>query len=122
LQYGDITVESFTLLAKAISDPTRVRILKLLEAGELCVCEIMDVLGMGQSTVSKHLGILKSASLVECRKEGTWSYYRPSRAVSGNNRDFLRLVASSLEGDETVMNDKRLLKRKSKNECRVQGD
>jgi ArsR family transcriptional regulator, arsenate/arsenite/antimonite-responsive transcriptional repressor len=63
-------------LFKALSDETRVRILKLLEHGELCVCEIVAAFGTGQPRVSFHLAALKGAGLVKDRKEGKWMYYR----------------------------------------------
>ena len=60
---------------KALSDPNRVRVLKLLEQGELCVCEIQNLLGLAQSTVSKHMKILEEAGLVERNRQGTWIIY-----------------------------------------------
>ncbi len=60
---------------KALSDPNRVRVLKLLERGELCVCEIQNLLGLAQSTVSKHMKLLEDAGLVERNREGTWILY-----------------------------------------------
>ncbi|VAW37486.1 hypothetical protein MNBD_DELTA04-767 [hydrothermal vent metagenome] len=65
----------FVRTMKALSDPNRVRVLKLLQAGELCVCEIQAVLGLAQSTVSKHMKILEDAGLVERRRQGTWILY-----------------------------------------------
>jgi ArsR family transcriptional regulator len=61
---------------KAASDPCRLRILKLLKEGELCVCEIMTALKKPQSTTSHHLSILREAGLVKERRDGKWSYYR----------------------------------------------
>jgi len=61
---------------RAISDPFRLAILKLLRDGELCVCEIMTALDRPQSSTSHHLSILKRAGLVRERKEGKWSRYR----------------------------------------------
>lgn len=63
-------------LFKALSDETRLRILALLTAGELCVCDLMAVLELPQSTVSRHLAYLRNASLVEDRRQGVWMYYR----------------------------------------------
>ncbi len=111
-------MESFILLAKAISDPTRVRMLKLLEGGELCVCEIMAVLGLVQSTASKHLNILKMAGLVESRKGGTWSYYRLAGKSRENNKDFLKFITRHLNDDEGIIKDKKLLNSKRKNICK----
>ena len=57
-------MRSFIRVMKALSDPNRVKIIKLLENNELCVCEIHSLLGLAQSTVSKHLKILEEADLV----------------------------------------------------------
>jgi ArsR family transcriptional regulator len=111
-------MESFVLLSKAISDPTRVRMLKLLEGGELCVCEIMEVLGLVQSTASKHLNILKIAGLVESRKGGTWSYYRLAERSREHNKDFLKFMALHLNDDDVITKDKRFLKTKKRNCCK----
>ena len=61
---------------KALSDENRVRILCALKDHELCVCQLIELLGLAPSTVSKHLSILKSARLAESRKEGRWMHYR----------------------------------------------
>jgi len=61
---------------KAFSDETRLRILKLLEGGELCVCDIVAALDMVQPKVSFHLGVLKKAKLLKDRKDGKWMHYR----------------------------------------------
>ena len=61
---------------KAAADPCRLRILKLLKEGELCVCEIMTALSKPQSSTSHHLSILREAGLVKERRDGKWSYYR----------------------------------------------
>ncbi|MDQ1313514.1 MAG: hypothetical protein QG605_2053, partial [Euryarchaeota archaeon] len=58
------------------ADPCRLRILKLLKEGELCVCEIMTALSKPQSSTSHHLSILREAGLVKERRDGKWSYYR----------------------------------------------
>jgi len=63
-------------LFKALSDETRLRILALLQGGELCVCDLMAVLELPQSTVSRHLATLRNAGLVEDRRQGVWMYYR----------------------------------------------
>ena len=63
-------------VTKALADESRVRILLALEAGELCVCQIVELLQLAPSTVSKHMSILKQARLLESRKEGRWMFYR----------------------------------------------
>ncbi len=98
-------------ITKALSDETRIRILKLLEQGELCVCELMEVLQMGQSTVSKHLGILHAAGLLERRKKGTWSYYRlAEEAVNKYNLLFIEIIKQMLNDEKLIKEDLRRLK------------
>jgi len=60
---------------KALADETRLRILKLLGAQEMCVCELMVALELTQPTASHHLGLLENAGLVKARKEGKWVFY-----------------------------------------------
>ncbi len=62
-------------LFKALADETRLRILNLVAHQELCVCHIVEALGLGQSKVSRHLGHLRNAGLVNDRREGLWMYY-----------------------------------------------
>jgi len=69
-------MRSFIKVMKALSDPNRVRIVKLLQQRVLCVCEIKEALGLAQSTASKHLKILEEAGLIAFRKEGLWVNYR----------------------------------------------
>jgi ArsR family transcriptional regulator len=69
-------MKTFIRIMKALSDPSRVKIIKMLERKELCVCEITALLGLAQSTVSKHLRVLEEAGLVESWKEGAWVNYR----------------------------------------------
>ncbi|MCL4457934.1 MAG: metalloregulator ArsR/SmtB family transcription factor [Nitrospirae bacterium] len=69
-------MQTLSNLFKALSDETRLRILKLLEHGELCVCDIVAALGMIQPKVSFHLGVMKDAGLIKDRKQGRWIHYR----------------------------------------------
>lgn len=62
-------------LLKALADETRLRILNLLVRGELCVCDIMKILEIGQSKASRHLVYLRNAGFVTDRRVGTWKYY-----------------------------------------------
>jgi len=63
-------------IAKAMAHPSRLLMLEAMEGRERCVCELTDLVGADQSTVSKHLAVLKQAGLVEDRKEGVMVYYR----------------------------------------------
>ncbi len=68
-------MKPFLKVMKAAGDPTRVKILKMLEYKGLCVCEIQTALGIAQSTTSKHLKLLEDAGLVISRKDGLWVNY-----------------------------------------------
>ena len=86
-------------LFKALSDPTRLRLLRLLERFELNVNEIMRVMDMGQSRISRHLKILTDSGLVTVRREGQWAYYRSDDGeVAGKAMNLVRdLVEEELE-------------------------
>lgn len=73
-------MREYVKVMKALSDPNRVGMLKLLQGRELCVCELRFLLELAQPTVSKHLKVLEDAGLVEYRKEGSWIIYRPALA------------------------------------------
>ena len=72
------TADKQSRFFKALADETRLRILKLLEVREMCVCEVMVALDLTQPTASHHLGILENAGLVKDRKEGKWVFYSQS--------------------------------------------
>src|SRR3954466_15896652 len=69
---------------KLLADPTRLRLLLLLEEDELSVAELQEILGMGQSRISSHLAQLKRAGVVEDRRAGKHAYYGASKAATGN--------------------------------------
>jgi ArsR family transcriptional regulator len=69
-------MREFTKVMKALSDPNRVKMIKLLQRRVLCVCEIKEALGLAQSTASKHLKILEEAGIVTYFKDGLWVNYR----------------------------------------------
>ena len=99
-------LQDFMNIAKALSDENRVRALMCLGRGELCLCQIIEVLGLATSTVSKHMAILLQAGLVHVRREGRWRYFR----LAGDNApphvgNVLRWVMDSLSGDGTVSLD-----------------
>jgi len=77
-ELNEKTLSSEVRIFKALADTNRLKIIKLLKEGELCVCELTAVLTTSQSTVSHHLSVLKNAGLIKERKEGKWSYFRLS--------------------------------------------
>ena len=103
-------MKKYLSITKALSDGNRVRILKLLEGRELCVCQIIAVIGNAPSTISKHLSILRSAGLVEDRKDGRWVYYRlPNKTESPAVQPVLRWTRKRLNDDRVVVDDRRRL-------------
>ncbi len=90
-------MREFLSMAKALSDPARVRVLVALRGGELCLCHCIALLKLSPSTVSKHLDILYQAGLVERRKEGRWCYFRlAGREAPPAARAALRWVETAL--------------------------
>lgn len=105
-------IETFEIVAKAVADLSRLRILKLLDGGELCVCQLVAVLDLAPATVSKHLAALKAAGLVQQRRDGKWVYYRlAERAFNAHAAGFLALVRCSLDDDPTMAGDREVLAR-----------
>jgi DNA-binding transcriptional ArsR family regulator len=70
------TMREILSITKALADENRLRALYALQSGELCLCQIIELLGLAPSTVSKHMAILRQARLIEGRKEGRWIFYR----------------------------------------------
>ena len=75
-------MKAFTQVMKALSDPNRVKILKLLQQKMMCVCELQGALELAQPTVSKHLRMLEKAGLVTGEKDGLWVNYSLSDGES----------------------------------------
>jgi ubiquinone/menaquinone biosynthesis C-methylase UbiE len=90
---------------KTLHDPTRLRILALLEREEMVVQELMEVLDMAQSTVSRHLGILREAGLLQDRREGTYVYYRFVPPADGEWREAWELSKRALKSDPAMARD-----------------
>lgn len=86
-------------LFRLLADETRLRILVMLSRGELCVCDIMSILGATQSKTSRHLAYLRSAGLVRDRRDGQWIYYSlaaPSGRLQRRVFDWLQHAADDL--------------------------
>lgn len=106
-----MSLREYEMVMKAVADPTRVRILKLLEAGEMCGCQIVAILELSQSTISKHLFLLKMAGLVKERKEKKWVHYAVSRPGSD---PYGGKILTTLRG---WLNDDPLIERDKKREA-----
>ncbi len=100
-------VESF----KALSDETRIRILKLLLERECCVCEVMQALDISQSRASRNLGILQHAGFIKARRDGLWVVYSiDDKGMSVYSEALIGVVRNSLDEDETMSLDRERLK------------
>ena len=98
-------------IAKALGDPTRVRIVAALRSGELCVCELVDALGISQSSLSSHLQICRQTGVVTTRKESRWIYY----SLSTRYGRLIERIFSDLQTvgrDEQLRQDARRLKKR----------
>jgi ArsR family transcriptional regulator, arsenate/arsenite/antimonite-responsive transcriptional repressor len=93
---------------KALSDETRLRIVALLCRGELCVCDLMAILDLPQSTVSRHLATLRHVGLVEDRRQGVWMYYRLA-ASEPLHQDLVELLEKHSAGISQVEKDRAAL-------------
>lgn len=104
-------MREFMAITKALSDPNRVRVLLALRGGELCVCQITELLELATSTISKHLSILNQAGLILSRKTERWVYYRlPEKASPVVVREALDWVFKSLARTDEVVADAAKLK------------
>jgi len=104
-------VKEFMSITKALGDENRVRILMFLRGGELCVCQIIEMLQLAPSTVSKHLAILRQAGLIDCRKNGRWIHYRLAEELTEVAMGALRWVTNSLCSEKRVHEDDEKLKK-----------
>jgi len=111
-KYESVSTASFTNIAKALSDQNRVRALMMLSEGELCVCQLIEVLALAPSTVSKHMSILFQAGLVDARKQGRWIYYRLANDdASETVHQAIRWIQSTLAHNKQIRADAKQVKR-----------
>ena len=89
--------ELISRMFQAFSDPLRLRILHLLRGGEICVGDLVEVLGVPQPTVSRHLCRLRQAGLVVIRKEGRWCFYALAGTTNRVHERLLKCLASCFE-------------------------
>ena len=91
---------------KALADENRIRILGVLKGRELCVCQLIELLDLAPSTVSKHLSILKNARLIDSRKQGRWMYYRlAGKAAPKEITAALKWIAGSISESTRFIQD-----------------
>jgi ArsR family transcriptional regulator len=106
------------LMFRAFSDRTRLRILHLLRAGELCVCDLVGVLGVPQPKASRHLAFLRRAGLVIARKQGYWNYYCLAPARNDFHEKLLDCLACCFQDVPELAKDARRLAARGTSCCR----
>jgi ArsR family transcriptional regulator len=96
---------------RALSDETRIRILKILLQRECCVCEVMQALDISQSRASRNLGILEDAGFIKSRREGLWILYSiDEQRMNSYAAPLIELLRGSLVNEEVILQDKERLK------------
>lgn len=104
-------VRPLTKVFRALGDETRVRILALLVHGELCVCHLEEALGLSQPNCSRQLGILKSAGIVDSRRDGTWVYYRITDQEHDSVKNVLDVLAKTFGSERALRVDHARIKK-----------
>ncbi|MEK6777070.1 MAG: metalloregulator ArsR/SmtB family transcription factor [bacterium] len=118
-------MRSFMDITRALSDKNRVRALMALRGRELCVCQIIELLSLAPSTVSKHMQILRQARLVECRKDGRWIYYSLANdKAPPAARAAIEWICNTVAKDPKIRDDvkhlNQILKMDPETVCRLQ--
>jgi len=101
----DHDVRPLTKLFRALGDETRVRIVALLSHGELCVCHVEKALELSQPNVSRQLGILRMAGIVDARRDGTWVYYKLAEQENEAVREMLDTLAKTFGAERAIRAD-----------------
>lgn len=104
-------MREFIRITRALADPNRVRILLALRKKELCVCQIVELLQLAPSTISKHLFILNHAGLILSRKDERWVYYRLPDDAPVAVREAIDWVHKSLAQSPETQADAKALKK-----------
>jgi ArsR family transcriptional regulator, arsenate/arsenite/antimonite-responsive transcriptional repressor len=96
---------SLDRLFRALGDPTRLRLLNLMAAQEVCVCYFTEVIGAPQPKISRHLAYLRKAGIVAARREGKWMHYRLSLPSNPHAAAIVETVLAALKQDEQLQRD-----------------
>lgn len=113
------SIRPVSQLFKALGDDTRLRIVALLAHGELCVCHLQEALRLTQPTASRHMAVLRSAGVVEARRQGSWVYYRLATQEDDIRKRQLRAVVREFAREDTLRGDvERLLRVRGPGACR----
>jgi len=105
-----MAMRNFAKLFKALSDETRIRILKVLLERECCVCEVMQALDISQSRASRNLGILEDAGFIKSRRDGLWIVYSiDEQRMNSHAAPLIELLRDSLVNEEIILQDRERL-------------
>ena len=111
-------MKPFAAVFKALSDESRLRIINLLfYSGELCVCDIEQVMGFTQTKVSRHLAYLRKAGLVDDRKKGLWMLYSIAKPRNEEQRKILDFISSILNSNDVARRDAERLASRIRKGC-----
>jgi len=103
-------MRDFVKLFKALSDETRIRILKVLLERECCVCEVMQALDISQSRASRNLGILEDAGFIKSKRDGLWIVYSiDEQKMNSYAVSLIKLLRGSLVNEEIILQDRERL-------------
>ncbi len=95
-----------TKIIKALADENRIRILCLLKnKRDLCVCEITEIIGLAQPTISSHLKLLENAGLIESYKDGLWVNYNIAGNLDSFSAEFVEMLFKNLKNDRQIISD-----------------
>jgi ArsR family transcriptional regulator, arsenate/arsenite/antimonite-responsive transcriptional repressor len=92
-------------LLAALADPTRLRLLNLMDGREVCVCYFVEILKQGQPKISRHLAYLRRAGVVEARREGKWMHYRIERPTDPGAASILDATLTSFKANREMQAD-----------------
>jgi ArsR family transcriptional regulator, arsenate/arsenite/antimonite-responsive transcriptional repressor len=111
-------VKTLASVFKALSDESRLRIINLLLfSGELCVCDIKEVMGFTQTKVSRHLAYLRRVGLVDDRRQGLWMLYSIARPGNEEQKQVLEVLSGLLKSNSVARQDARRLAGKIRTGC-----
>ena len=102
---GRIAKFDLVTLFAALADPTRLRLLNLMEGREVCVCYFVEILKQGQPKISRHLAYLRRAGIVEARRDGKWMHYRIEQPNDPRAASILNAALQSFKGDKDMQAD-----------------
>jgi ArsR family transcriptional regulator len=104
-------VSDFVVLFSALADPTRLRLLNLLQCGEVCVCYFVEILGETQPKISRHLAYLRRAGVVRARRDGKWIHYSLNKPSDANAAAVLDATLAAIASERQMQRDRLALQK-----------